>query len=73
MSFKGKIIIANQIAASKLLHFLAVLPLPEQVLDELQETLINFVWSQKRHMLNRKVLFQSPLEEDLVLSVLNPV
>ena len=67
MSFKGKIIIANQIAASKLLHFLAVLPLPEQVLDELQETLINFVWSQKRHMLNRKVLFQSPLKGGLGL------
>ena len=43
MSFKGKVIIANQLAASKKFHFLAVLSPPENVLSELQDNLVDFV------------------------------
>ena len=57
MSFKGRILIANQMAASKLFHVLATLSPPQNVIDELQEKLINFVWRDGRHWLNKKMLF----------------
>lgn len=60
LSFKGRIIIANQLAASKLFHCLAVLSPPQQTLIELQEMLINYVWSGKRHLLRKQILFQQP-------------
>ena len=60
LSLKGKTLIANQLAASKLNHFLAVLSPPENVLSELQELLVDFVWSGKRHYLKKQILFQSP-------------
>ena len=47
LSFRGKILVANQLAASKLYHVLAVLSPPENVLSELQELLVDFVWSGK--------------------------
>ena len=60
LSYKGKILIANQLAASKLYHLLAVLSPPENVLNELQELLVDFVWSGKRHYVKKQILYQPP-------------
>ena len=70
LSFKGKVLIANQLAASKIFHFLAVLPVPGNVLNELQELLVNFVWSNKRHWLRKEVLYDQPDEGGLGLACL---
>ena len=42
LSFKGKIIIINQLAASKIFHCLAVFSPPQNILSELQNMLVNF-------------------------------
>ena len=60
LSFKGKVIIANQLAASKLFHPLAVLSPPENILSELQGSLVDFVWSNKRHYLKKELLYKKP-------------
>ena len=60
LSFKGKVLIANQLAASKVFHCLAVLSPPDNILNELQNLLVDFVWSKKRHMLKKSVLFEQP-------------
>ena len=67
LSFKGKVLIANQLAASKIFHFLAVLPPPENILNELQNQIVNFVWSGKRHWLRKEVLYEQPDEGGLGL------
>ena len=58
LSFKGKILVANQLAASKIFHCLAILSPPHQILSELQDMLVNFIWSNKRHLLKKQILFQ---------------
>ena len=58
LSFKGKILVANQLAASKIFHCLAILSPPHQILSELQDMLVNFIWSNKRHLLKKQLLFQ---------------
>ena len=68
LSYKGKVLICNQIAASKLLHYLAVLPPPENILDELQKTLIDFIWSGGRHWLEKSTLFLLPNKGGLGLT-----
>ena len=60
LSLKGRILIANQLAASKTFHSLATLPPPDHVLDELQRLIIVFVWPTKKHLLKRRLLFQTP-------------
>ena len=69
-SFKGKIIIANQLAASKIFHGLAVLSPPENVLCELQNILVDFVWSNNDTTLKKQVLFQKPDRGGLSLACL---
>ena len=58
LSHKDKNLSANQIATSKLLHYLAVLPTPDHILDELQRKLVDFVWSNGRHWLDQRTMFQ---------------
>ena len=70
MSYKGKVIIANQLAASKIFHFLAVLSPPESVLNELQNLLVEFVWSGKRHWLKKETLYDQPDNGGLGLACL---
>ena len=70
LSFKGKVLIANQLAASKIFHFLAVLSPPENILNELQNLIVNFVWSNKRHWLRKEVLYEQPDEGGLGLACL---
>ena len=60
LSFKGKVLIANQLAASKVNHILAALSPPDNILGELQGMLVDFVWSYKRHLLRQQLLFQKP-------------
>ena len=70
LSLKGKILVANQLAASKIFHCLAVLSPPNSVLCELQNMLVNFVWSNKRHLLRKQILFQKPDKGGLGLACL---
>ena len=60
LSLKGNILIANQLAASKIFHFISVLTCSSNVLSELQEMLVDFVWFNRRHLLPRHTLFQHP-------------
>ena len=52
--------IANQLAASKLFHCLAALTPPDSILSELQQRLVDFVWSNKKHLLKKQYLFEKP-------------
>ena len=61
---------ANQLAASKIFHCLAVLSPPENVLSELQNILVDFVSSNKRHFLKKQILFQKPDSGGLGLACL---
>ena len=54
LSFKGRILIANQLATSKTFHTLAVFSPPDHILDELQRMLIDFVWPTEKHHLKRQ-------------------
>ena len=49
MSLKGRVLIANQIVASKLFHTLATLSPPEHVIGEFQGKLIDFIWNNGKH------------------------
>ena len=57
MSFKGKTLIVNQVAATQIFHALAVLSCPDNILDELQGMLVDFLWSHKRHLLKKAYSF----------------
>ena len=70
LSFKGKILVANQLAASKVFHCLAVLSPPQNILKELQNMLVNFIWSNKRHLLRKEILFQETDKGGLGLACL---
>ena len=70
LSYKGKIIIANQLASTKIYHCLAILNPPENILRELQEMMVDFVWSNKKHLLKKQVLFQRPDKGGLGLASL---
>ena len=54
---RRRVLVANQLAASKLIHVLATLSPPEGLIDELQEKLIDFVWAGKRRWLKKSILF----------------
>ena len=58
LSLKGKVLIANQLAATQVFHSLAVLCPPEDILSGLQRRLVDFVLSGKRHLLEKEKLFQ---------------
>ena len=60
LSFKGRVLIANQLAASKTFHCLAELTPPDDFLSELQQRLVDFVWSNKRHRLKKRIMYQRP-------------
>ena len=60
LSFKGRVLIANQLAASKTFHCLAALTPPDDFLSELQQRLVDFVWSNKRHLLKKQIVYQRP-------------
>ena len=60
LSFKGRVLIANHLAASKNFHCLAALTPPDDFLSELQQRLVDFVWSNKRHLLKKRIVYQKP-------------
>ena len=60
LSFKGRVLIANQLAASQTCHYIATLSPPSNVLSELQAMLVDFVWPTKRHYLNKQTTFEKP-------------
>ncbi len=70
MSLKGRVLVANQLAASKLFHTLATLSPPENVLAELQGKIINFIWNGGKHWLKKSILYQTPDRGGLGLTCL---
>ena len=70
LSFKGKVLVANQLAASKIFHQLAILSPPQRTLNELQDMLINFIWSGKRHLIKKQTLYQESDKGGLGLACL---
>ena len=71
LSYRGKALIANQLAASKLYHVLAFISPPQETLKELQKKLVNFVWSDGRYWLKEKILYYPPEKGGLGLSCLD--
>ena len=70
LSYKGRVLIANQLASSQILHIFAVLSPPDHILTELQNKLIDFVWSGGRHWLKKDLLYKNPQEGGLGLTCL---
>lgn len=61
VSFRGRVLILNNLVASALWHKLAVLPPPKDFLRALQRNIVNFFWSGQ-HWLRAAVLYL-PLNE----------
>ena len=59
MSLKGRVLIANQIVASKLFHTLATLSPPEHVIGEFKGKLIDFIWNNGKHWLKNYFISES--------------
>lgn len=55
-SYHGRKIIANQLAGSQLIHTLNVLQPPPTFIQEINKTMVNFVW-QGKHWLHPNFLF----------------
>ena len=70
LSYKGKVLVANQLAATKVFHFLATLAVPQHIVNELQDMLVNFIWSNKRHLIKKKILSCEPSNGGLGLASL---
>ncbi|XDV33218.1 hypothetical protein PO909_003724 [Leuciscus waleckii] len=61
MSFRGRILVINNLVASMLWHRLAVLEPPVGLLEKIQTSLVNFFWD-KLHWLPKSVVYL-PVEE----------
>ena len=60
MSFQGRVIVINQLAATKLFHRLICLCPPAFIIDEIQHKFLNFFW-QGKHWLPSRTVF-APLK-----------
>jgi len=61
LSYRGRVLVANNLAASTLWHKLIVLNPPEELIREIQRMLVNFFWNGQ-HWLREAVLYL-PLSE----------
>lgn len=66
MSYKGRILIGNNLVASALWHRLACIDPPADVLAKIQSILIDFFWD-KLHWVKKSVLYLSKEEGGLGL------
>ena len=56
ISVYGKSIVANVIASSKLWYYSNVLYVPDWVIAKLSSLIVEFMWSNKRHLVSKQVL-----------------
>ena len=56
LSVYGKSIVANVIASSKLWYYSNVLYVPDWVIAKLSSLIVEFMWSNKRHLVSKQVL-----------------
>ena len=61
LSYRGRVLVANNLAASTLWHRLMILQPPKGLIQELQRTLVNFFWSGQ-HWIKAAALYL-PLHE----------
>ena len=61
LSYRGRVLVINNLVASTLWHRLAVLPPPRGLIDHIQRTLIDFFWSGKHWI--RAAALDSPVQE----------
>ncbi len=61
MSYKGRILIINNVVASSLWHKLACIDPPPKLLAEVQALLVDFFWD-KLHWVTQSILFLSKEE-----------
>ena len=56
MSFQGRVIVLNQLAATKLFHRLVSLSPPPDVIDKIKQSFLDFFW-QGRHWLPAQLVY----------------
>lgn len=56
LSYRGRVLIANNLIASTLWHKLMVLDPPRNIIEDIQKTLVKFFWSGQ-HWLKAAVLY----------------
>ena len=59
LSLKGKVTILKSLALPKILYPMSVLPVPEPIVDIVDNMIIDFLWSKKRPKVKRDVVIQS--------------
>jgi len=61
LSYKGRVLVINNLAASTMWHKLMVVEAPEELVGSIQKTLIDFFWNCK-HWIRAGQLYLPPCE-----------
>ena len=61
LSFRGKALVINALALSRVWYVASLVHMPPWVLNELTSLVFQFFWSGKRDLVSRSVVVQSPL------------
>ena len=56
LSYKGKALVINGLLTSTLWHNSTSLPVPSWAIAQIEESIYNFFWSYKRHLVNKDIL-----------------
>ena len=56
LSFKGKALVINGLLTSTLWYNATTLPVPSWAITKIEQTIYNFFWSNKRHLVNKDIL-----------------
>lgn len=62
LSYRGQVLIVNNLVASTLWHRLIVLPPPRGLVEEIQRAIVDFFWS--RHHWLRSAVLHLPVHEE---------
>ena len=68
LSIKGRVVLVNSLAASKLWHKLQVLTPPKPLLRNLQKYFIDIIWCEGKHWLRQETLALHPSDGGLGLA-----
>ena len=61
LSFRGRALVINALALSRVRYVASLVRMPDWVLKELNTLVYNFFWKGKRDLVSRSVVVQSPL------------
>ena len=61
LSFRGKALVINALALSRIWYVASLVYIPSRTLHELCSLVLNFFWSGKKDLVSRTVVVQSPL------------